>query len=358
MAAARSLTLDSARSTEYPSLFAWRTFSSIAPRIKHWELGLEEEEVEALFSIDPNIKKNIKSLSLVSRSNGNIPILESNSSRFLALLGSLSSLTTLSISPSCLPRTDDMTDSVSPNALSTPYEFASTLTSFTWFGDEEVLSVDFSLLKLLARFTSLRFLKINAFNFDGATVPADEPKVLFPRLIELDLACEEILMLDRILEVMDLPKLEVLRLSFNSPGPDREFLLESEGFELQQFYSRISENKPNLRHVYLSVAGGFYEITLDHLRTGSIRKQGTEPSYCLHVDWQPGLPEMEASGADFDSALKKDEIIEGLVNGIEDMSLWVKHEVEGIKVSEDVPKASSLVKAMRPLHELRRWSEV
>ncbi|GAA5897047.1 uncharacterized protein JCM6883_006561 [Sporobolomyces salmoneus] len=315
------MTLNNVWGTDYEGFCCWRVFNSIARRIKHWEIGLEEEEVEALFSIDPSIKQNIKSLSLISRGNGDFPILESDSSQFPALLSSLPSLTSLAISPGYFSESDDAS-SVSRNALSTSYEFASTLTSFTWTGDEDADEtenvVDISLLRLLARFTSLRSLKINAFNFNIAVIPADEPKVLFPRLVELDLACEEILMLDRILEVMDLPKLEVLRLSFNSPGRDREFLLEAAG------------------------------------RKGS----ETEASYKFHTDWQPGFPEMAASAAGYGSALKKGEIIEGLVNGIEDMSAWIKHEVEGIKFSEDIPKARALVKAMGPLHELRKWSEV
>ncbi|GAA5897043.1 uncharacterized protein JCM6883_006560 [Sporobolomyces salmoneus] len=81
----------------------------------------------------------------------------------------------------------------------------------------------------------------------------------------------------------------------------------------------------------------------------------------MHIDWQPGLPEAEASKKakySLVSALKKEDVIEGLVNGIEDMSIWIKHEVDGVKVSKDVPKARALVRAMDPLYELRKWYEV
>ncbi|GAA5897135.1 uncharacterized protein JCM6883_006591 [Sporobolomyces salmoneus] len=358
MKAVRDWKSDSLSKTNDLSLYAWRVFGSIARRIKHWELGLKEEEISALFSIDPSIKQNIRSLSIVSRNNGDFPTLDSNSSPFPALLSSLPSLISLTIFPGCFSRTGDSYDSISQPALSTTYEFASTLTSFTWAGDDRETVVDISLLRFLARFTSLRYLRIRAHTFDTDDLSDREPKTTFPCLTHLELLTPEIDMLDKILDFILLPKLKILDLSFTVHVRDRNVLAGSSRVYLESFYRRISQDKPNLRHVYLSVKGGFYDFTLEHLRTGSFLENHAEPSYKLHVDWQPGLPEMEEAGSDPDLRVTEEQIIEGLVNGIEDMSLWVKHEVDGIKVSKDVEKARELVRAMGPLYELRKWSKV
>ncbi|GAA5990451.1 hypothetical protein JCM5350_008002 [Sporobolomyces pararoseus] len=346
------------------NILAWRKFKSIATCIDEWKIELKEKEVEALFSIDPAIKSKIRSLSLQTPEYEGFPILESQSSQFPALLDSLPSLLSLTVTKASeLASNQDYPNPLSETFLSTEFQFLSTLTSFTWIGHRDYSTVDLALFRFLARVESLQHLRIETSGFQ---LPEASNQVLptLSRLKSLELLGGDELdtsnTLDASLDFVLLPKLESLTLGHHSSIHDREDLYNLETELAEKLYWRIFRFKETLRDFYLVETSGIYRISLDHIRTGSFYGCKCEPPYNFHTDGRPGNAEVIAS--DFFGIqstrrkIRDDEILDGIVAGVNELKLWVGEEIDGAQRLGDIPKAKQLWNAMKPIWELREWS--
>ncbi|GAA5952049.1 hypothetical protein JCM3765_005180 [Sporobolomyces pararoseus] len=342
-------------------IHAWHKFKSIATRIVEWRVELKEEEVEALLSIDPGIKSQIRSLSLVTPEDEGFAILESNSSRFPALLSSLPSLASLSIGQaSTLASNREYQTTISKVALSTKYPFCSTLTSFTWKGSRDDTTVDMTLLRLLARLESLRHLRIESSDFRIPKPFSQDDKPQFSQLETLELIGSGINDLDKVLDYVLLPRLALITLVYDLDFYERENLYDVDSKLAEDHYWRIFRFKETLRHVYLVARRGMYQVSLEHIKTGSFYGYKSEPPYSIHTNWQPGAAEVSTSENSrfqhYQVKIRDDEILDGIVAGVEELKLWVGDEIEGAQKFRDIPKAKQLFEALKPVWELREWS--
>ncbi|GAA5990453.1 hypothetical protein JCM5350_008003 [Sporobolomyces pararoseus] len=344
------------------AIHAWHKLKSIATRIVEWRVQLKEEEVEALLSIDPSIKSKIRSLSLSSFSYEGFPILESDSSRFPALLNSLPSLASLTVDPAIdFPSGQEYPSCISQTALSIDYPFHSTLTSFAWTGSRYSTPVDPSLLHFLARLESLRHLRIRSSAYEVPELFDREDQPELSQLITLELIGGGINGIDHLLDHVQLPRIKIITLDFDLNHDDHEELYDLDTAVAEDLYGRIFRFKETLRDVYLRANDGIYQVSLDHLKTGSFYGYKSEPPYIIHADWKPGAAEVVTSEhfsvrAIDDVQIQDDELLDGIVAGVNELKLWVGEEIDGAQKLGDIPKARQILQALEPIWELREWS--
>jgi hypothetical protein len=343
----------------HEKVYAWRKFKAVALRIRHWQLELDYEEVEALFDIDPIIKTNLLSLSLSAPFEDPFSILETDSSKFPALLSSLPSLSSLSLDKSYSAASRN-SPNISKVAFATSYRFASTLTSFTWVGDSDDDYVKLDLLQFLTRFKSLRHLRLDAAGFVEPDSFDFSAKPRLQKLTDLELVGVGPNGLDKLLDYLILPNLVVLKLSPEYSYAEGFFALETK--QIEDLYWRIFRWKDSLRHVYIGGFDGLYQLSLDQISTGSFYGKKVIPPYTIHTSWQPGEPEAETSDclAEYPQdpyKIQQEEIREGMMEGVEELHGWVGDEIARAKVTGDSAKAKQLLRAMKPVWELREWNK-
>ncbi|GAA5952056.1 hypothetical protein JCM3765_005181 [Sporobolomyces pararoseus] len=335
------------------TLNAWNKFKAFAKRIKRWQVQLEGEEVEVLLSIDPIIKANLRSLVLTTPEQDGFAIMEAESSKFPAILEDLPSLKLLSISQaiSLANSGEYFRKPLSKIAISTSYQFTTTLTSFTFVGSPGCVRVDVNFVRFLARFTSLRFLRIEAETLDS--FPEKHEAITFENLEELYLYGERVEGLDWLLAWVSFPKLRILTLKY------QEFDSECLRY-FDDLSSRIQLCSKTLQHVYLVGTGGFY-LGYVKLLSEEPHKSISRPYYTFHTDFPPGIPESnasdrKASGFSVEVEIDPRDTFDGVMSGVEELSSWVEEDRERVRKNRDVGKAKQLLRSLLQVWELREWS--
>lgn len=335
-----------------PELYleAWHKFKSIAIRIKNWELELEEEEVEALLSIDPSLRTTIRSLSLSTRNYGGFPIIESELSQFPRLLSTLPNLTSPSISQAVtLSNGEIYPTGPSPSAVSTSYPFASTLKSFTFRQNDEDAPVGHTLLQFLAPFQFLQHLSITAGTFDYQS----GVKITLPHLTSLELVGSQPGELDQILHHIKRPKLQVVSLEFPSLHHDEDF----DEANIDNLYLALERHKSTLRHIYLAREQPLSRRAISRLseayRPGP-RTWKFQPD--VHSPWQPGEAEA-AVHAEVPRSIVGSDLKIGMAEGGEKLAVWVLAELGRADKRWDLTRLRQLTAALKEVWELKQFLE-
>ncbi|GAA5990449.1 hypothetical protein JCM5350_008001 [Sporobolomyces pararoseus] len=338
-------------------LLAWNKFKAIAKRIQSWELELEAQEVETLFSIDPTIKSKIRHLSLSTPENEGFAILESEESRFPALLSSLPSLTSLSVSKAAfLASTEEHWEPLSELAISTTYQFAASLTSFTYLASSDFQNIDLPFLHFLTQFSSLRHLRIQDDGFRGLL---QEPEPFeIPNLRYLELITSRPGQLDEILHLFSLPRL--VKLTLDYAEVDREDLLDWKTHLVEDLSCRLNLFDTTLRHIHFVSTEGFYRRSVKEITEADSSFKKLKPRF--YTSWQPGEPEAQVTDPSFDVyritvKISKSELIEGMVEGVENLKSWVGEEVTRAQEMGDIHKVKEVMRALKPIWELKEWSK-
>jgi hypothetical protein len=100
--------------------------------------------------------------------------------------------------------------------------------------------------------------------------------------------------------------------------------------------------------------------SLDFLSSKSVEN---EKLYTIEVPWQPGEPEARmvhfltepywGYDAVYAPKIKDEEVWEGIIDGVEQLQLWVGEEVGRIRKSRDLTKARQLLRTMEPVWDLK-----
>jgi hypothetical protein len=344
-------------------IWAWRKFKMIAMKIKHWELELESEEVEALFAIDPSIKSNALTLSLSTCTGEGFPIMESESSQVPVVLSELPHLTSLTISRAQYTEDGQLeyVNTLSQLAISISYPFASTLTSFTWLAAQEYGSIDVDFIRFLPRFTSLRHLRLQASSIESSGTSNSAQDLELPEVTHLDLAQTDLDDgLEGILSLVSFPKLAHLTIEFLSDDDGTDW--RRRWRKLRQLQLKLDPCKNTLRHVYLlGSASGQHcgDLINELLPRRPPPDQSGPPPYAVHIDWQPGLPEARVlSGRRFGFSEDTEAMLQrGLVDGIGQTIRYLMDQYDSLVRTGDQQRARELVKAVTPVWELKKWYE-
>jgi hypothetical protein len=352
-------------------LRAWCKFKAIAVRIRNWKVSLEDAEFIELFGIHRIIADQMRSLSLSTPNFGGFPIFESESSRFPLLLRILPNLTSLSISKAdSLANGDACESPLSKSVLSVPCAFTRTLTSFTFRGDPSSSPVDPSFFRFLTRFTRLRHLRIEASKFDDLDDPVAGSKFAFPNLTDLELIGSLPGSLDKVLRHLSLPKLEVLTLEYRELDPKTHFASEpapaigrvhfaSEPVPaIGRVHTLLDDFKSTLRKVYFVGSEGLYKGASEYLMKGSFGGAEAETlSYDVDISWQLG--EAEASRSEVSrsggSPVDKDILLNGMLGGSRDLMVWAGQELDRIEKNGDITEAKRVVRALKPVWDLKKF---
>jgi hypothetical protein len=118
--------------------------------------------------------------------------------------------------------------------------------------------------------------------------------------------------------------------------------------------------------VYLSggFKGGLCKDSLDFLsRVSAV----SDKPYTIEVDGEPGEAEarmarlftepLRGYNILYPPKIKSEEVYEGIIDGIEQLQLWVGEEAERIRKSRDLTKARQLLRTMEPVWELKKWEK-
>ncbi|GAA5990447.1 hypothetical protein JCM5350_008000 [Sporobolomyces pararoseus] len=372
-AARNSATIDPIQSSTFENsddsgskVQAWKGFKSLVKRLKHLEAELDGEEFETLLSIDDSseILNNLETLSLYTPEEDGFSILEDPTSKFPTLLSTLHNLKSLTIHKTLILSSGErFLPPLSAPALSTPYSFCSTLTSFSHFSTPSSLNskIDLDFLRFLTRFPILRHLKISSNSCDIDPKESQNP-ILLPNVIDLELiGYDKIYVgIDSVLDYLKLPKLSSLTLDYDL---NKDFYHTVEGIEIfKKLKKRILDlGSPFLKNVYLSGNSfqGIYKSILDMFQ----QEQGEGLSYTVYTDFQPGLPEafksfiIPNSRINRQAGFSNQELVEGMVDGIEKLNQWIKEECERGRKDNDTSRLQHLLHALTPVWDLQEWSK-